>query len=123
MQIKKDVVCVETRLRVVPPFFLRDSRASETLARVKITPHEKRRHTCRHFLAWGDFHARSRFARSTIPEEKSSLLVVYVETSNSNCSVHPELNFPSAGSLESCDLTEPFFFKYSGDELSSARVY
>ena len=22
------------------------------------------------FLAWGDFHARSRFARSTIPEEK-----------------------------------------------------
>ena len=29
-------------------------------ARVKITP----------FLAWSDFHARSRFARSTIPEEK-----------------------------------------------------
>ena len=22
------------------------------------------------FLAWGDFHARSSFARSTIPEEK-----------------------------------------------------
>ena len=22
------------------------------------------------FLAWGDFHARPRFARSTIPEEK-----------------------------------------------------
>ena len=22
------------------------------------------------FLAWGDFHERSRFARSTIPEEK-----------------------------------------------------
>ena len=22
------------------------------------------------FLAWGDFHVRSRFARSTIPEEK-----------------------------------------------------
>ena len=22
------------------------------------------------FLAWGDFHARSRFAHSTIPEEK-----------------------------------------------------
>ena len=29
------------------------------------------------FLAWGDFHARSRFARSTIPEEKGGLLVVY----------------------------------------------
>ena len=47
------------------PFFLRDSRASETRARVKITPREKR-------LAWGDFHARS-----TIPEEKWGLLVVY----------------------------------------------
>ena len=29
------------------------------------------------FLAWGDFHARLRFARSTIPEEKWGLLVVY----------------------------------------------
>ena len=29
------------------------------------------------FLAWGDFHVRSRFARSTIPEEKWGLLVVY----------------------------------------------
>ena len=36
--------------------------------------------------------------------------VVCVETRNSNCSVHPELNFPSAGSLESCDLTEPVCF-------------
>ena len=52
------------------PFFFRDSRASETRARVKITPREKR-------LAWGDFHARSRFARSTIPEEKWGLLVAY----------------------------------------------
>ena len=59
------------RLRVVPR------------ARVKITPREKRRHTLGReknevlsprrvspFLAWDDFHARSRFARSTIPEEK-----------------------------------------------------
>ena len=51
-------------------FFFRDSRASETRARVKITPREKK-------LAWGDFHARSRFARSNIPEEKWGLLVVY----------------------------------------------
>ena len=29
------------------------------------------------FLAGGDFHARSRFAHSTIPEEKWGLLVVY----------------------------------------------
>ena len=54
------------------PCFLRDSRVSEQRARVKIT------HPTRlAFLAWGDFHARSRFARSTIPEEKWGLLVVY----------------------------------------------
>ena len=28
------------------------------------------------FLAWGDFHARSRFARSTIPEETDGGLLV-----------------------------------------------
>ena len=28
------------------------------------------------FLAWGDFHARSRFARFITPEEKWGLLVV-----------------------------------------------
>ena len=56
-------------------------------ARVKITPCEKRRHAAgreknQHskvllfprrvspFLAWGDFHARSPFAHSTIVEEK-----------------------------------------------------
>ena len=32
---------------------------------MKITPREKSR-----LLAWGDFHARSRLARSTVPEEK-----------------------------------------------------
>ena len=49
---------------------------------MKVTPREKRRHAAGReknflsprrvspFLAWGDFHARSRFARSTIPEEK-----------------------------------------------------
>ena len=51
-----------------PPFFLWDSRACETRAHVKITPRVKRRVSP--FLAWGDFHVRSRFARSTIPEEK-----------------------------------------------------
>ena len=29
------------------------------------------------FLTWVDFQARSRFARSTIPEEKWALFVVY----------------------------------------------
>ena len=81
MQIKKDVVCVETRLRVVPPIFSRG--VIFTLARVSLALLSLRKNR--------------------------GLLVVYVETSNSNCSVHPELNFPSAGSLESCDLTEPFF--------------
>ena len=28
-------------------------------------------------LAWGDFHARSRFARSTIPEEKWGLKIPF----------------------------------------------
>ena len=42
---------------------------------MKITPREKRRHAAGRekvspFLTWGDFHARSRFAPSTIPEEK-----------------------------------------------------
>ena len=37
-------------------------------ARVKITPHKERRLRLA-FLAWGDFHARSRFVRSTVPEE------------------------------------------------------
>ena len=48
------------RLRVVPYF------SSGVVERAKITPREKRSP----FLAWGDFHARSRFARPTIPEEK-----------------------------------------------------
>ena len=42
------------RLRVVPHF------SSGVVERAKRAP----------FLAWGDFHARSLFARSTIPEEK-----------------------------------------------------
>ena len=54
------------------PLFLRDSRASETQARVK-SPHARLA-----FLAWSDFHARSRSARSIIPEGKWWLLVVYI---------------------------------------------
>ena len=40
------------RLRVVPVFLRRNAGARLV------------------FLAWGDFHARPRFARSTVPEEK-----------------------------------------------------
>ena len=70
------------RLQVVPTFFLRDSRASEMQAHIKINLSEKRWHIflsprrMSPFLVWGDFHACSRFARSTIPEEKWELLVV-----------------------------------------------
>ena len=69
-------------------FFLRERRTSKTRARVKITLRERRDAVGRRkmttvrlvFLAWGDFHARSRFARSTILEEKWGLLVVYGPT-------------------------------------------
>ena len=69
-----------------PPFFFRDSRASEMQAREnhptrqKATPDRERKkwgsliflspHRVLPFLAWGDFHACLRFARSTIPEQK-----------------------------------------------------
>ena len=49
------------------PFFLRDSRASKTRARVKITPREKGEEWFSRALA---------FPRSTIPREKWGLLVV-----------------------------------------------
>ena len=45
------------RLRVVPHF---SSRIVIFLSPRRVAP----------FLAWGDFYARSRFARSTVPEEK-----------------------------------------------------
>ena len=43
--------------------------------RARKSPHARKGNTRRGervspFLEWGDFHARSRFARSTIPEEK-----------------------------------------------------
>ena len=37
------------------------------------------------FLAWGDFHARSRFARSTIPRRNGGLLVVYPKPNGNAC--------------------------------------
>ena len=71
------------RLRVVPDF---SSGIVERAKRERAwkSPHARKGDTRRGerkmiflsprrvspFLAWGDFHARSRFARSTIPEEK-----------------------------------------------------
>ena len=60
---KKEIIA---RLRVVLYFPSRIvRRAREMRARVKITHREEGA-----FLARGDFHARLRFARSTIPEGK-----------------------------------------------------
>ena len=60
----KSKCTLRDRLRVVPHF-------SSGIVENLITSHEKRRHVgVSPFLASGDFHARSRFARSTIPEEK-----------------------------------------------------
>ena len=53
-----------SRLRVVPHFSSgiveQAERERAGLSLRRVSP----------FLAWSDFHARSRFARSTIPEEK-----------------------------------------------------
>ena len=54
------------RLRVVPYF------SSGIVERAK---RERARKASGGFLAWGNFHARSRFARSTIPEENKGVLV------------------------------------------------
>ena len=65
---------------------------------MKITPREKRRHIflsprrVSTFLAWGDFHVRSRFPRSTVPEEKwgttrSLEIVVYKYSAQLKCSL------------------------------------
>ena len=70
-----------------PPFFLRDSRASETRARVKITPREKRRHAagteknaCRLFSR-GAIFTRARVSLALLSLRKNGgLLVVYVFT-------------------------------------------
>ena len=81
------------------------------MCRLRVVPHfssgiverEKRRHAAGRekndlpprrvwpFLAWGDFHARSRFVRSTLPEEKwgttLSLLNVRLKAAKKICSV------------------------------------
>ena len=60
-----------SRLRVVPHFSSGIVEPASASAREN---HPTRRHAAARevspCLAWGYFHARSRFARSTIPEEK-----------------------------------------------------
>ena len=61
------LVSIWSRLRVVPHF---SSGIVERTKRERAwkSPHARKGDIA--FLEWGDFHARSRFARSTIPEEK-----------------------------------------------------
>ena len=74
--------CDTTRLRVVPHF------SSGLVERTKRecgwkSPHARNFYLSRPrlaFLGWGNFHMRLRFARSTLPEEKWGLLVVYYTT-------------------------------------------
>ena len=71
--------CHTTRLRVVPHF---SSGLVEPAIRACAwkSPHARNFSLSPPrlaFLTWGDFHERLRFARSTIPEEKWGLLVVY----------------------------------------------
>ena len=57
---------------IVAGRYCRFNRQQSSVSRLRVVPifpHVRK--------AWVDFHARSRFARSTIPEEKSGLLVVF----------------------------------------------
>ena len=54
----------------------REQRISSKAWTLSVVPHFSLSQPRLAFLAWVDFHARSRFARSTIPEEKWGLLVL-----------------------------------------------
>ena len=61
-----------------PPFVLRDSRASETRARVKITPRKKRPPTASRFSRVGVIFTRARVSLALLsPGRNGELLVVY----------------------------------------------
>ena len=70
-----------TRLRVVPHFY---SGIVEWAKRERTWKSPHARKGVSPFLAWGDFHARSPFARSPIPEKKwlSNLLQNQLESHN-----------------------------------------
>ena len=61
------------------PFFLRDSRASETRARVKITPREKRRHAACRLFSRGVIFTPTRVSLALLSLRKNGgLLVAYI---------------------------------------------
>ena len=51
-------------------------RATHKVKSLGFVPHFSLSSLCLAFLAWGDFHVRLHFARSTVPEEKWGLIVV-----------------------------------------------
>ena len=57
---------------------------------MKVTPREKRRHAAgTDFLAWGDFHARSRFSLSLLSlRTNGGLLVVYYSAARERLPSH-----------------------------------
>ena len=59
-----------------PPFFLRDGRASETRAGVKITPREKRRHAAGRFFSPGVIFTRARVSLALLSLRKNGGLLV-----------------------------------------------
>ena len=78
VNIEKISICLNSRLRVVPHF---SSGIVERAKRERAwkSSHARKDDTRRvAFSRVGDFHERPRFARSTIPEEKWGLLVVYL---------------------------------------------
>ena len=61
------------------PFFLRDSRASETRARVKITPREKSRHAACRLFSIGVIFTRARVSLALLSLRKNGgLLIAYI---------------------------------------------
>ena len=82
---------MQHRLRVVPHF---SSGIVERAKRERAwkSPHARKADTLSPrrvlpFLAWGDFHARSRFARITIPEKNGGLPVVFMQHNFFNISL------------------------------------
>ena len=67
---------VRPRLRLSLPFFLRDSRASETRARVKINPREKRRHAACRLFSRGVIFTRARVSFALLSLRKNGGLLV-----------------------------------------------
>ena len=93
-KIRKTAFPFTPRLRVVLLFFLRDNKASETRARVKITPREKRRHRVSPFSC-GVIFTRARVSLALLSLRKNGgLFVVYITPAVR----HPLDNSPDSSS-------------------------